>query len=83
MPLQDASTDALGGSAFKKECQMNTKTTPTMTPGALANPAESEDPYCLEPGPEVSAEELRRDRLAHFLLTGLRLVMEAESRGGK
>ena len=39
-----------------------------------------DDPYCLDLGFEVSAEELRRDRLAHFLLTGLRLVMEAEQR---
>jgi hypothetical protein len=41
----------------------------------------SEDPYCLEPGFEVSPEELRRDRLAHFLLMGLRMVMEAEQKG--
>jgi hypothetical protein len=58
---------------------MDTKVTPATTEEAPANLLDaSEDYFCLEPGFEMSAEELRRDRLAHFLLTGLRLVMEAE-----
>jgi hypothetical protein len=58
---------------------MTTKLNSTITEDAPANPVDlPEDPYGLEPGLELSAEELRRDRLAHFLLTGLRLVIEAE-----
>jgi hypothetical protein len=54
----------------------------TITEDAPANSVDSsEDPYCLDPDFEVSPEELRRDRLAHLLLMGLRLVMEAEQEG--
>ncbi|HEY9420221.1 MAG TPA: hypothetical protein VIW92_02315 [Thermoanaerobaculia bacterium] len=37
-----------------------------------------EDPYCLGEDLDLSPEALRRDRLAHLFLTGLRLVMEDE-----
>jgi len=35
------------------------------------------DPFFLEPVPGISREALRRDRLIHLLLTGLKVVAKA------
>ncbi len=48
-------------------------TVTTETPPEKESTLQKKD-YFLEPSPDVTAEEIRRDRLAHLLLIGFKTI---------